>query len=245
MNHPDPEVLLRFAEGEVTAPDVATHVQACPECSQQLAVLGRVESHLALASELTADERARLRAATERVLAVPARGTLRFRRGAGVVLVSLAAVLVALLLLWRGADGLTEVSVRRYVPDEVMRSERLERFAIDVAFEAPRWLCVWQLGDVGKSARLMPHADPLLRWLGAEMPLAAGRHRVPAAEVLDFEFAADKPPAGLVMLAAPAEPSTAELAAIEAVIAATPRLELAAALQAKWPEARVVAFPAK
>lgn len=244
MNHPDPEVLLRFAEGEVVAPDVATHTQGCPQCTQQLAALGRFESHLALASELTPGERARLRAVTERVLARP-RGTLRFRRGAGVVLVSFAAVLVALLLLWRGADGLCEVSVRRYVPDEVMRSERLERFAIDVAFEAPRWLCVWQLGDDGKSTRLMPHADPLLRWLGAEMPLAAGRHRVPAAEVLDFEFAADKPPAGLVMLAAPAEPSTAELAAIEVVIAATPRLELAAALQAKWPEVRVVAFPAK
>lgn len=243
MNHPDPEVLLRFADGEAVAPDVATHVQSCSECALQLATLGRFESQLALASQLAPGQRLRLRAATERVLASTSRGTPRIRRVLGVAIVTLAAVVMALLLFWRGADGLTEVSVRRYVPDEVVRSERLERFAVDVQFAAPRWLSLWQLGDDGKSTRLMPHADPLLRWLGAEMPLAAGRHRVPAAEVLDFEFATNKPPVGLVMLATPTEPTATELAAIEAVITTASRLELAATLQARWPEARVVAFP--
>jgi hypothetical protein len=134
--------------------------------------------------------------------------------------------------------------VRRYDPSNVVRAERLERFAIDVKFDAVRWLAVWQLdGKAGK--RLMPHADPLLRWLGAEMPLQPGPHRVPAAEVLDFEFPVATPPAGLVLVAFGQEPAEGTLLAIEQTIAATARDGLQAALTAKWPEARVLPFPGR
>lgn len=244
MNHPDPDVLLRFAEGDDVAAEAEAHLAACDTCRAQLATLAGFETRLALASELSPAERERLRGATARLLAAAPRQASRGRLVAFAV-VAVAAVLLALLLFWRGADGLAVATVRRYVPDDLVRAERLERYAVDVRLAAPRWLAVWQLGADGKATRLMPHADPLLRWLGAEMPLAAGTHRVPAAEVLDFEFAVDRAPAGLVLVATAAEPGAAELAAIDAIVAATPREALAAALQAKWPEARVLAFPAR
>jgi len=242
MNHPDPDVLLHFAEGADVAPGVAAHVAQCGACRIQLATLGGFEARLALASELSPAERERLRQISQRVLPTPRR-VRPWRRLAGISLVSLAAAVLAVWTLWRGTDGFTEVAVRRYAPDDLVRAERLERYAVEVQFAAPRWLAVWQLAADGAATRLMPHADPLLRWLGAEMPLASGKHRVPAAEVLDFEFAPSQPPSGLVLVATATEPSAAELAAIDAIVTATPRAELAAALLAKWPEARVVAFP--
>lgn len=244
MNHPDPVALLHYAEGADVGAEIQAHFAQCADCRAQLAALGGFEARLALASGLSPSDRDRLRGVTAQLLTAPRRHVPR-RRLAGLAVTALAAAVLAVLTLWRGADGCAEVTVRRYVPDELVRAERLERYAVDVQLTAPRWLAVWQLAADGAATRLMPHADPLLRWLGAEMPLGAGTHRVPAAEVLDFEFAAARPPAALVVVATATEPSAAELTAIDAIVTATPRAQLTAALQAKWPEARVLSFPAR
>ena len=103
---------------------------------------------------------------------------------------------------------------------------------------------MWQLdGPSGK--RLVPHADPLLKYLGAEMPLPAGVHRVPATDVLDFEFDTAAPPTGLLLVVHATELADAELVAIERLVKETPRDRLLALVQAKWPEARLLAFPAR
>ena len=60
-----------------------------------------------------------------------------------------------------------------------------------------------------------------------------------------FEFAVAKAPTGLVLVAFAAEPTEGTLLAIEQTIAATPGEGLAAALQANWPEARVLPFPGR
>lgn len=243
MTHPDPDQLLLYAEGADVAAGVAEHIASCGECRDSLAELGRFETQLAASASLPADERAALRSTTARLLETHS-GRPAFRRVWGVVAVAIAAAVLATLALWPSPRGLCELGVRRYEPTNVVRAERMERFAIDVDLAAPRWLAVWQL-DAKSCQRLMPHADPLLRWLGAEMPLQPGKHRLPAAEVLDFEFAAARPPEGLVVVAQAAEWTEAQLVAIEQSINGTPRSELAAALQRQWPEARLVGFPAK
>lgn len=243
MTHPDPEQLLLYAEGAVVPANLAEHIASCGECRDALAELGRFETQLAASASLPAGERAALRATTERLLATPSRRPT-FRFGLGFVTAAIAAGVLATLALWPSPRGLCELGVRRYEPTNVVRAERMERFAIDVEFDAPRWLAVWQL-DATSCQRLMPHADPLLRWLGAEMPLQPGKHRVPAAEVLDFEFAAARPPEGLVVVAQATEWTEAQLVAIEQSINGTPRPQLAAALQRQWPEAWLAGFPGK
>jgi hypothetical protein len=191
-------------------------------------------------------ERAVLRAATARLLtAAPRqRPALPWHQLLAAFGLVAAAVIVTLVLAWPRAQGLCTLDVRRYEPANMVRAERLERYAVDVRLDANRWLAVWQL-DGRKQTRLMPHADPLLRWLGAEMPLQPGSHRVPSADILDFEFASAKAPTGLVLVAFATEPTESALLAIEQAIAATPAAELPAALQAKWTEARVLSFPGR
>jgi hypothetical protein len=242
MSCPQPEVVLRFAEGHEVPPATVVHLAACRACQAQLGALGRFETHLATESTMDADERRQLRDVTARALASH-RGHVRRRRGIAGALLAVAAVAVTALTCWpQPRLGLTDLAVHRYVPDAIVRAERLERFSLQLRLDAPRWLAAWQLGR--QVTRLLPHADPLLQHLGAEMPLRAGTHRLPAVEVLDFEFAAAQPPQALVVVPSARELTAAELATIEALLATTPRAELAAALAARWPEARVSAFPA-
>ncbi len=242
MNHPNAELLLRFAEGETVPAAVRTHLAECEACQEQLAQLGKFEAQLATSSTMSPSERQALRAISVRTLAAAARPS-RLRL-VGLVAVAMAACLLATWSLWSSTHGLCDIGVRRYVPDNVVRAERLERFSMAVQVDAPRWLGLWQL-DSKDSKRLMPNDDPLLRYLGAEMPLAAGSHRLPAAEVLDFEFASDQPPSSLLLVASTTELSASDLSAIEQLIATTPRPELLKAVQAKWFEARVLEFPAR
>jgi hypothetical protein len=252
VTHPEPERLLAFAEGAENTADVAAHVAACASCRAALAEVARLEDEIATSSVLPADEHARLQVLTSRLLTAPPRRR-PMHRLAGFVVVALAAGLWALLALWPSADGL-RCDIRRYKPDNVVRAEVRERFALEVEFTAPRWLALWQLDSpMGRLrppalpwiTRLMPQADPLLRWLGAEMPLAAGKHRVPATEALDFEFVPIFPPDSLVLVPTVAELAAADLAAIETTIADTPRAELETVLRRRWPESRVVPFPAR
>lgn len=239
MTHPESEVLLRFAEGGAIPADASAHLAQCAECQAALGGLASFETHLAAESEMSEVERARLRDITRRTL--PQR-TPSLRRFAGITAV--AAALLAAVLCWPRAHGLCGVDVHRYAPAGVVRSEAVERYALEVRIEQPRWLALWQL-DAKGARRLMPHDDPLLRWLGAEMPLAPGKRRIPEAEVLDFEFASAAVPTGLLLVAMANEPSPADLAAIEKLVADTPRAQLAAAVQARWPEATLLDFPAK
>ena len=246
MNHPESELLLRFAEGEDVPVAVADHVTECDQCTAALGEIARFETRLANASTLPEAERAVLRATTARLLTTASvrRRPGPWRHRVAAFVLAAAAIVVATLLAWPKAGGLGAIDVRRYDPANVVRAERLERFSIDVRLDATRWLALWQLE--GRSPRrLMPHADPLLRWLGAEMPLPPGPHRVPAADILDFEFAATNVPTGLVLVAFTAEPAEGALLAIEQTITETPAEGLAAALQAKWPEARVLPFPGR
>lgn len=242
MTHPEPERLLAFAEGAENTADVKAHVAACASCREALAEVARLEDEIAASSVLPADERARLQALTSRLLVAPPQRR-PMHRLAGFVVVAIAAGLWALLSLWPSGDGL-RCDIRRYVPDNVVRSAGRERFALDVQFGAPRWLALWQL-DAATSPRLMPQADPLLLWLGAEMPLRTGKHRVPATEALDFEFAPASPPTGLLLVPTEAELPAADLAAIESTIADTPRTELENVLRRRWPESRVITFPSR
>lgn len=243
MTHPEPELLLQFAEGRPMTAEAAAHLEVCVDCRTQLAELGRFEQHLAAAAALDPGERARLRATTARVLATAQRRA-SFRRLAGLTVVALAAALLATVVLWPRGGGLGAIGVRRYEPEQVVRAGKLERYSLTVECGAPRWLALWQLdGPSGK--RLVPHADPLLKYLGAEMPLPAGVHRVPATDVLDFEFDTAAPPTGLLLVVHATELADAELVAIERLVKETPRDRLLALVQAKWPEARLLAFPAR
>lgn len=245
MNCPDAELLLRHADGQPLPPAVVAHVAHCPDCQAQLHELALLETQIAAAATLDGDERSALRATSERLLAARAvpRGP-RWRRLAPAALAVVAAALLATLASWPRGERIGDVVVRRYVPDGTPRSAPRERFALDVELTAPRWLALWQV-DANGVTRLLPHADPLLRWLGATMPLPRGRHRVPAADVFDFELAPAAPPRGLLLIATAAALTDAEHAAIAALLAATDPAALLAAVRAKWPDARWVVFPAR
>ncbi|MEO6597790.1 MAG: hypothetical protein ABIP94_23845 [Planctomycetota bacterium] len=244
MNHPEPDVLLRYADGEQVEPTTVEHLLSCRECGAALAELGSFEARVAAAAPIAPDGRRAMREVAERLLVRRPRAVVDRRRMAAIA-VALAACVLAFFVLWRPDHQVCTVGVHRYEPADTLRGERTERFQIDVDTVAPRWLAMWRLDDKGPAQRLMPHPEPLLRYLGTEMPLPPGKHRVPATELLDFEFASDAAPTALLLVPSTAELQPAQLAAIEALLAMKPRDQLLAAIATLHGEAQLIAFPSR
>ncbi len=243
MNHPEPEVLIRFADGEDIDPALVAHLRHCDECRASLTELGRFEASVALATPIQVGERQAMRAATERLLTLHARVSSRWRLVT--LAVGLAAAALVLVSLWPSGRPACRVGVHRYEAAGSVRAARSERFQLTVQLQAPRWLALWRLDAPGRHVRLMPHADPLLRYLGTEMPLGPGEHRVPATELFDFEFTSDAVPTSLLLVPTAAELTVADFETIETLLASTPRDQLVATLTARHAEATLVPFPAR
>lgn len=248
MTCPSPQDLLAYAEG-ADLPAVQAHVAACTACSAQLAELGAFETMLADHATLPGAQRERLRATTARLLrgdAAAARpgSVRRFPLWPALGVAALAAALFATLSLWPTPHGLTDLDVRRYAPEGELRSDRSERFALSLRTTEPRWLAIWAIGD-GTGRRLLPDASAPLPTYGVTFPLPAGDHRVPAAELLDFEFPVTAAPQRLLVVPTAAALDDAQLAAIDAAVRTGDRAVFWPEVARRHPEARLVEFPAR
>ncbi len=247
MNCPAPEHLLAYAEG-AALPDVATHVATCANCRKQLAELGAFETLLASQAVAPAAERERLRSATWRLLqGGPARSTAPVRRfpvwpALGVA--ALAAAVLAALTLWPAAHGLTNLGVHSYPVEGGLRAEAGLRFAMTLRVADPRWVAIWELG-AGTGKRLLPDASAPLPTYGVTFPLPAGDHRIPAAELLDFDVAPNTAPQQLLVIATPEPLRADQLAAIDALVGKGDQAAFWPQLSQQFPEARLLAFPSR
>lgn len=247
MNCPTPEALLAFAKGNGPA-DLGDHIAACAQCRSALAELGSFESRIAGSHSLPADERTRLRSITERLLSArppqlqQAPQPIAARRHSTIAFVLLAALLLTTLLLWPQTSGITGLDVHCYPPDGTTRADRIERFSLSLQVGAPRWLVVWQIGAAG-SKRLLPDANAPLPTYGVTFPLAKGAHRVPASDLLDFEYSTTQAPRQLIVVPLATEPDTALLAELDRLVAGNDAEAAFAELMRRHPEARRIEFP--
>ena len=248
MNCPSPQHLLEYAEG-AASPSITAHVAECAACREQLTELGAFETLLAGSDELPAAERARLRTVTERALQGerPHSGgsVHRFPFWTSVGLATLAAALLAALTLWPAAHGLTDLDVRCYPPEGTTRAERIERFALSLRTADPRWIAIWAIGP-NRGKRLLPDANAPLPNYGMTFPLSAGDHRMPATELLDFEYSPAAAPRQLVVIATADELRADQLAAVDALVGQPGGREAFwPTLSSQYPEARLLDFPAR
>ncbi|HEX5054334.1 MAG TPA: hypothetical protein VFZ65_21325 [Planctomycetota bacterium] len=243
MNHPEPETLLRYADGEPVDASIVEHLHTCTECHTALTELGRFEADVAAATPIRPHQRQAMRAVAQRLLEPPRSALRTWRLTAAAV--ALAAGVLAMFALWAPGRPVCTIEVHRYEPPGTMRSGHVERFQIDVDVAAPRWLAIWSVDDRGRPTRLLPNVEPTLRYLGTEMPLVSGRHRVPASELLDFEFTDANAPRALLLVPSVNELQPAGLAAIERVLVDEPRERWLAAVAALHAEAQLIPFPAR
>lgn len=255
MTCPSPENLLEYAEG-AARPDVAAHVVTCTACSDQLAELGAFETMLAERETLPTAERERLRAVTARTLRgeapreaprseSPRSGTVRrFPLWPALGVAVLAAAVLAALTLWPSPHGLLDLDVRCYPPEGAMRAEPIERFALSLRVADPRWIAIWEIGN-STGRRLLPDHDAPLPTFGVTFPLAAGDHRVPASELLDFEYSTSAKPRQLLVIATPVELRAEQLTAIDELLRKGDRAAFWPTVQHQYPEARLLDFPSR
>jgi hypothetical protein len=150
-----------------------------------------------------------------------------------------AACVVALWATWAVGPPPNCV-IERYRPAGELRADPVERYSLQVSLRGPRWVAIWQQGADGL-VRLLPHANPVLGDLGLALPLGEGWHRVPATELLDFEFPAASPPQQVVVVPSLVAFGAAELAAIEALLRAGGE-RANDELRSRYPETSAAAF---
>jgi hypothetical protein len=153
-----------------------------------------------------------------------------------------AASRLAALLLWSRGPALPTIVCDR---PEVTRAAAFARFHVDCELPAGSWPMLWAEGVDGVLQPLLPNVDPLLGYLGAEPPLAAGPHRLPASALLDFEFEPARPPRVLWLAIADHAPSADELAAVQQQLLSRSPAERHAWLLQRFPTAWELPFPGR
>lgn len=258
-SHLPPEVLVAFLDGTLDEPNerhAAAHLQACGECARQLAELRSFDEFVAPAAAGrneagTAMTEAAMFDVARRVLAQGPANDHTARAGprrpgwlapmllAAVAL--LAATLYATFFVHPNEAGVG-MRVRRYAPTETMRGAT-HRFHLELDVPAPRWLAVFAREADGGATQLFPSPNPALADLATPLPLAAGSRRVPAEEMLDWEFDSTRPPSALWIVPMGAAPAAADLAVIRTALAAAPDAGVPPGLQQRFTEARHLPFP--
>jgi hypothetical protein len=234
--HLPPELLLQHGDGESLPDDARQHLAACAHCREQLAQLGAFEAMVAAAVPIADVDRRRARAVAERVLQ-PVEPTHRPR------FVALAAVLLAAAVaLWWSWSHTASVTIVRTATGAT-RTSAEQRFSAELELPAPGFVYLWTIADDGAVQRQLPHDDPVLGWLGATMPLAPGRHRLPASAAFDFPFAPQRPPQSVLIASGPAALTPAELGELDRELGRAPATARLALLQSRFPAAWQQAFP--
>ena len=257
--HLPPEVLIAFQDGTLDEPTertAAAHLHACTECAQQLAELRSVDEFVAPAAATRTEAGAAMTEAAmvdvaPRVLKQPRPNSEGARAGPGrpgwlaPLLLAALALLAATLYATMTADSAAPdggVRVLRYTPTDSMRGA-MQRFHIELAVVAPRWLAVFARGADGRLEQLFPPTNPALGDLGTPLPLGAGSRRVPAEEMLDWEFDADRPPQMLWVVPMPDAPDSDRLRSIRDTLARADGPAVPKDLSRQFAEARAVPFP--
>ncbi|MBP8301037.1 MAG: zf-HC2 domain-containing protein [Planctomycetes bacterium] len=190
--HLTDEQVVEYLDGTLATPveqQARTHLADCSDCRIRLADLaqfdGFVQSHQPQ-DEVAA---AAMFEISERVIA--ARAPRRGFGFGGLATMLAAAVLLVATSLWMmsgpGAEGLG-LRITRYVPDGGLRSAPPERFHLDLKLAEPGFVAAFARLPDGKVEQLLPAPGTSLE------RQAAGEVRLPANELLDWEYPADQLP---------------------------------------------------
>ena len=156
---------------------------------------------------------------------------------------ALAAVLLAAAVaLWWSWPHTASVTIVRTATGAT-RADAEQRFFVELELPAPGFVYLWTTAADGAVQRLLPHEDPVLGWLGATMPLAPGRHRLPASAAFDFAFAPQQPPQSLLIASGPSALTTTALAELDRELGRTPAAERLAVLRSRFPDVWQQVFP--
>lgn len=227
LHHLDGERLLHHAEGGELGADEAQHLAACEHCRNQLAELAVLEAAVATHTPIGQRDRERAAAGARAVLARGARTT----RGRATWVASAMAAAATLLVGWLWWSGSVPRAVLVRERPDPTRAATIERFHVECDLPAASWPSLWaELAD-GSLQQLLPHADPLLGYLGATPPLPGGSQRLPGSAVFDFEFESAALPRALLLAASEREWTPAERHALAGELAATPLASRADLLQ--------------
>ena len=239
-SHPTAERLLQFADGAELAADERQHLDQCDACQQQLAELAAFEAAVADHLPMPPAARRRAQRATAALLGRGALPRAHRRLVAAGAWAAAAASLLAALLLWSRGPSLPTIVCDR--PDPT-RAAAFARFHVDCVLAAGSWPLLWSEGDDGSLQPLLPNADPLLAYLGAEPPLAKGPHRLPASALFDFEFEPARPPRLLRLVVADRATSAAERSTLQQQLTECAPAARQAWLQQRFPTAWELPFP--
>jgi hypothetical protein len=235
--HLSPEQLLQHGDGEPLPNDAQQHLATCAHCREQLAELAAFEAIVAAAVPIADADRLRARAIAEQVMLPRVQPSRRPR------LAALAAVLLAAAVaLWWSWPHTASVTIVRTATGAT-RADAEQRFFAELELPAPGFVYLWTSAADGAVQRLLPHEDPVLGWLGATMPLAPGRHRLPASAAFDFAFVPQQPPQSVLIASGPSALTTAALAELDRELGRTPAAERLAVLRRRFPDAWQQVFP--
>lgn len=194
------ETIVEYLDGTLATADERLadgHLAACSECRERLAGLARFDAFVQAHQPLDEVTDAALFEASERLLG---RAPRRSWFGTFGVLLVAALVVFGTLPWWGGGADELALRVVRYTPPGVVRSAPPERFHLDLQLAEPAQVAVF--------ARFADQVVELAT--GATGPSAAGAVRVPAHELLDWEYPADRLPGELlVVVGAALEPAAA------------------------------------
>lgn len=187
------------------------HLEACDDCWRRLAELARfdtfVQSHVPFDLAISAA----MFEVNERLLESRSEPPRRARRLA--FLLAAAGVLIATsvwLLTGNGEPGL-RLRITRDAAENQVRSAPHERFHLDLELPEPGFVAAFAQFADGRIEQLVPAGAATVD-SKAGAPLPRGPARLPASELLDWEYAADQMPRAVLVVRFSSEPDDASLA---------------------------------
>jgi len=210
--HVSDVALLAYHDGAIDQDGeraVEQHLRACGPCRARLSKLAEFDHFVHGQQPLEDTTAAEMFAMNERLLAAyrpprvwPWRGFLLA-----------AALLLGSALFWglSGGGGGLEFVVHR-AAEPITRSEPGVRLHATTRLSEAAWLAVFVRLPDGSARQLLPD--------GAPVQSAAGDLRLPANELLDWEFASTQAPSELLLVSFPAAPTADQLAEVQRAFAA-------------------------
>ena len=213
-DHPADERLLQHYDGTLDDDDaaIADHVASCPLCRSRLDELAALDAFVVARAPQDAMADAAMFAAAERALSQPSHGS--WRRHALPLLLALVAAGLA-LAVWLGSTAdRCRLHLEHYRAADPLRAAATARFHL--AIEAPEPVFVIALARLADGT-----CDELLP--GAMAPVAVrGTARLPANELLDWEYPAARAPREVLVVVTTAPPGDAARRNLATAVAATP-----------------------
>lgn len=215
---------------------VEGHLEACADCRSRLADLAQFDAFVQGHQPVDEVTTAAMFEVSQQVL--KSRASPAARRG-GIVSVLVAALLLVAGGWWAFSCGDSGLSLRitRYVPEGVLRSAPPERFHLDLELAAPGHVAALARFPDGRVDVLLPRAG------GATELLPRGAVRLPANELLDWEYPTDRMPREILVVVGSAPMGAVELQELRAAMVSSVAGVVPPLATANERRAQLVPFP--